>query len=50
MEEIEAVAKRAMLEELIQTKLHLGYETMVGERGLILSGGERQRYTRGLTR
>lgn len=37
-----ASAKRAHAHEFIQT-LPLGYETLVGERGIKLSGGERQR-------
>lgn len=41
-EEIEAAAKSAQIHDFI-SKLPLGYETMVGERGLKLSGGEKQR-------
>lgn len=40
--EIVAVAKQARAHEFI-TRLPLGYETLVGERGVKLSGGERQR-------
>lgn len=41
-EEIESAAKSAQIHEFISS-LPLGYETMVGERGLKLSGGEKQR-------
>jgi len=40
--EIESAAKSAQIHEFISSLL-LGYETMVGERGLKLSGGEKQR-------
>jgi ATP-binding cassette subfamily B protein len=40
--EIEVAARRAHLHEFI-SKLQNGYETVVGERGLMISGGERQR-------
>lgn len=40
--EIEAAAMAAQLHEFVQS-LPLGYDTIVGERGLQLSGGERQR-------
>jgi ATP-binding cassette, subfamily B, heavy metal transporter len=41
-EQIQAAAKAAQLEELIQA-LPNGYDSIVGERGLKLSGGEKQR-------
>ena len=41
-EEIEEAARRAHAHEFI-SKLTLGYDTLVGERGIKLSGGERQR-------
>jgi ATP-binding cassette subfamily B protein len=42
MDEIVAAAEKAYAHEFIQT-LPLGYDTLVGERGVKLSGGERQR-------
>jgi ATP-binding cassette subfamily B protein len=42
VEEIEDAAKLAHAHDFIKG-LHLGYKTMVGERGVKLSGGERQR-------
>ncbi len=41
-EEVIEVAKKAHADEFI-SELHMGYETLVGERGIKLSGGERQR-------
>ncbi|MEY4562404.1 MAG: hypothetical protein RLZZ618_1681, partial [Pseudomonadota bacterium] len=41
-EEVEAAAKAARIHDFI-VSTPLGYETMVGERGLKLSGGEKQR-------
>jgi ATP-binding cassette subfamily B protein len=41
-EQIEEAARMAQIDSFIKT-LPLGYETMVGERGLKLSGGEKQR-------
>lgn len=41
-EEVIAAAKKAHCHEFI-SRLSLGYETFVGERGIKLSGGERQR-------
>jgi ATP-binding cassette, subfamily C, bacteriocin exporter len=40
--DIRAAAKAAQVDEFV-SRLTLGYETIVGERGLSLSGGERQR-------
>jgi len=39
---IRYAAKRAQLDEFIKT-CALGYETIIGERGIFLSGGQRQR-------
>ncbi|KAF3907151.1 hypothetical protein ABW21_db0205826 [Orbilia brochopaga] len=41
-EEVRAVARRARIEDAI-AKFPDGYETKVGERGLMISGGEKQR-------
>ena len=41
-DDVLAVAKRAHIHETIE-KLPLGYQTMVGERGMMISGGEKQR-------
>lgn len=41
-EEVVDAARRAKLDEIVQ-KLPEGYETQVGERGLMISGGEKQR-------
>ncbi|HAG69909.1 MAG TPA: ABC transporter ATP-binding protein [Lachnospiraceae bacterium] len=41
-EEVKRAAREAQLEEFIET-LPEGYETRVGERGVMLSGGQRQR-------
>lgn len=41
-EEIMAAAKRAHAHEFIE-KMPLGYDSLVGERGVMLSGGQRQR-------
>ncbi|MFM8394149.1 MAG: ABC transporter ATP-binding protein, partial [Acidobacteriota bacterium] len=41
-ERIEAAAKAALADEFI-ARLPDGYDTVIGERGLILSGGQRQR-------
>jgi ATP-binding cassette, subfamily B, bacterial len=42
MDEVEAAAKSACIEEFIQT-LPKGYDTVVGDRGVRLSGGQKQR-------
>ncbi len=42
MADVERVAKEAQLDEFVQG-LPLGYQTIVGERGIRLSGGQRQR-------
>ena len=41
-EEVIAAARAASIHDFVET-LPLGYDTMVGERGLKLSGGEKQR-------
>lgn len=41
-EEVRSAAKRARIHEIIEG-LPDGYETMVGERGMMISGGEKQR-------
>lgn len=41
-EEVEIAAKKAMADSFIR-QLPLGYDTLVGERGVKLSGGQRQR-------
>lgn len=40
---IESVAKLAQIDEFIIQNLKDGYNTMIGERGILLSGGQRQR-------
>lgn len=42
LEEIKRVARRAQIDGLVERLPH-GYDTAVGERGVMLSGGERQR-------
>jgi subfamily B ATP-binding cassette protein MsbA len=42
LEEVERAARMAHADEFIRA-LPLGYETVVGERGVMLSGGQRQR-------
>lgn len=39
---VREAAKRAKIDEIIQT-MPAGYNTMVGERGMMISGGEKQR-------
>ena len=41
-EQIQAACKQAELHDFIQT-LPSGYDTLIGENGLLLSGGQRQR-------
>ncbi len=43
MEEIERAAERACAKDFITKELERGYETVVGERGVMLSGGQKQR-------
>jgi ABC-type multidrug transport system fused ATPase/permease subunit len=40
--DVEAAARAAHAHDFI-TRLPQGYETMIGDRGVLLSGGERQR-------
>ncbi|MBN1493319.1 MAG: ABC transporter ATP-binding protein [Candidatus Omnitrophica bacterium] len=42
-EEIERAAKAAHAHDFILNKLENGYDTKIGERGMLLSGGQRQR-------
>ena len=41
-EEVRSAAQRAHIHELVE-RLPAGYDTMVGERGMMISGGEKQR-------
>jgi ATP-binding cassette, subfamily B (MDR/TAP), member 7 len=41
-EEVKKAAQRAKIHELVE-RLPAGYDTMVGERGMMISGGEKQR-------
>lgn len=41
-EEVRKAAQRARIHDLVQS-LPAGYQTMVGERGMMISGGEKQR-------
>ena len=43
LEQVKFVAKQAQIDNYIQSQLALGYDTIVGERGVMLSGGQRQR-------
>lgn len=43
LEQVKKVAKIAQINDFIETKLATGYDTCVGERGVMLSGGQRQR-------
>lgn len=43
MKAVECSAKMASIHDFIVEELPLGYDTVVGERGIRLSGGERQR-------
>nr|KAJ3419422.1 Iron-sulfur clusters transporter atm1, mitochondrial [Polyrhizophydium stewartii] len=42
-EEVHAAARRAALHDVIVGRFPEGYQTRVGERGLMISGGEKQR-------
>jgi len=42
LQEVEAASRSAQLHDFVQT-LPEGYQTIVGERGILLSGGQRQR-------
>jgi len=41
-EKVQAAAKRARIHDIVES-LPEGYQTMVGERGMMISGGEKQR-------
>ncbi|KAI8823564.1 putative ABC transporter [Fimicolochytrium jonesii] len=42
-EEVEEAARKARIHDVIVNNFPNGYETVVGERGLMISGGEKQR-------
>ncbi|ENW98050.1 hypothetical protein F900_03524 [Acinetobacter modestus] len=43
MQAVKFAAQQAQIDHFITEQLSLGYNTLVGERGVILSGGQRQR-------
>lgn len=43
MQAVKFAAQQAQIDDFITQRLSHGYETMVGERGVMLSGGQRQR-------
>lgn len=43
MDEVYKAAEKASLHQIISSSFPEGYQTMVGERGMMISGGEKQR-------